>query len=67
MNNDRFLDAFVYIGGVIAFLLVLGWIYNTYHDPTPPSTVEVVETWDGCDIIRYEDPSQRYHYFLKCK
>ena len=61
MNNDRVLDAFVYIGGVIALLLVLGWIYNVYHDPKLPSTIQVVESWDGCDIIQYKD-----QYFLKC-
>jgi len=55
------LDAFVYIGGVLCLVLMWGAIYNLYQSK-PPSTIQVVETWDGCDIIQYKE-----QLFLKCK
>jgi hypothetical protein len=61
MRGDRMLDAFVYIGGVLCLVLMWGAIYNLYQSK-PPSTIQVVETWDGCDIIQYKE-----QLFLKCK
>jgi len=26
----------------------------------------VVDSYHGCDIIRYTDQSNRWHYFMKC-
>ena len=56
------LDAFVYIGGVLCLMLMWGAIYNAVNQPKPPSTIRVVETWDGCDIIEYKE-----QLFMKCK
>ena len=62
MTNDRIQDAIVYISGVLVLFISLGFIYKFYNEPKPPSTIQVVETWDGCDIIKYQD-----QLFLKCK
>jgi hypothetical protein len=62
MRGDRMLDAFVYIGGVLCLVLMWGAIYKAVNQPKPPSTIEVVETWDDCDIIKY-----REQLFLKCR
>lgn len=36
--------------------------------PQPKSNFEVVDTYNGCDVIRYTpDHSARYTYFLDCK
>jgi hypothetical protein len=36
---------------------------------TPETTREkfkVVDNYKGCDVVQYNDPSQRYQYFLHC-
>jgi len=36
--------------------------------PQPKSNFEVVDTYNGCDVVRYTpDQSARYTYFLDCK
>lgn len=31
-----------------------------------PSKFEVIDQYEGCTVIRYTDPTTRWHYFLKC-
>jgi hypothetical protein len=36
---------------------------------TPETTREkfkVVDSYKSCDVVQYNDPSQRYQYFLHC-
>ena len=28
---------------------------------------EVVDKYDGCDVVRYTDRSNSWHYFLDCR
>jgi hypothetical protein len=30
------------------------------------SKFEVLDQYEGCSVIRYTDPTTRWHYFLKC-
>ena len=46
------------------FVLFIAMI--TPNDPTPAKKFEVVDTYKGCDVVRYTDPSTRWNYFLDC-
>ena len=39
----------------------------TPNNPTPEKKFEVVDTYKGCDVVRYTDPSTRWNYFLDCE
>ncbi len=32
----------------------------------PKSNFEVVDSYKGCDVVRYDDKSATYKYFLHC-
>jgi len=49
------------MGAFAAFLLFLG----NGSDPAQ-TKFEVVDKYDGCDVVRYTDRSNRWHYFLDC-
>lgn len=34
--------------------------------PEPIEKFKVVDTYHGCDLVRYTDRSNSWHYFLKC-
>jgi len=44
--------------------LVTGML--TSADKTSKESFEVMSSYKGCDVVRYTDESQRWHYFLKC-
>ena len=44
------------------FVLTLG-----KPDDTPREKFKVVDQYQGCDVVRYTDDSNRWHYFLDCK
>lgn len=33
----------------------------------PSSKFEVVERYQGCEVVRYTDPSNSWQYFLDCR
>lgn len=35
-------------------------------DPKPEDRFKVVDTYKNCNVIRYTDPSNQWHYFLRC-
>lgn len=55
------------IGLVGIFVLFIAFIGT----PDSPQKVgkpyfKVVDQYKNCDVVRYVDPSNRYHYFLHC-
>ena len=49
---------------VITGLLLLA--YATFKDAGPVTKFKVVDQYEGCQVIRYTDPSNRWNYLLKC-
>ena len=49
----------------IATLLLLG--FATFKDVEPVEKFKVVDQYQGCKVIRYTDPTNRWNYLLKCK
>lgn len=35
-------------------------------EPKNISKFEVLDQYQGCSVIRYTDPTSRWHYLLKC-
>jgi hypothetical protein len=50
---------------MIAALLLLG--FATFEDAEPVEKFKVVDQYQGCEVIRYTDPTNRWNYLLKCK
>ena len=51
--------------GIPAVILLLYCIFGQVSK-TPEDRFEVISSYKGCDVVRYTDDSQRWHYFLKC-
>ncbi len=41
-------------------------IFLSPDEPKNNSKFEVLDQYEGCSVIRYTDPTSRWHYFLKC-
>ena len=39
----------------------------TPDDLTPEKKFEVVDKYGECNVVRYTDPSNSWHYFLDCR
>ena len=50
------------IGGLIMFVAIFGTV-----DKGPAEKFKVVDAYNGCNVVRYTDDSQRWHYFLDCR
>jgi hypothetical protein len=37
-----------------------------FKDAEPVTKFKVVDQYEGCQVIRYTDPSNRWNYLLKC-
>jgi hypothetical protein len=48
----------------IAALLLLG--FATFKDVEPAEKFKVVDQYQGCEVIRYTDPTNYWNYLLKC-
>ena len=48
----------------IAALLLLG--FATFEDAEPVERFKVVDQYQGCEVIRYTDPTNHWNYLLKC-
>ena len=53
--------ALVVIGTLMLFVAITGT-----PEEGPQQKFKVVDTYKGCDIVRYTDPSNRWNYFLDC-
>ena len=49
------------MGAFMAFLVFLGNGTNKAQ-----TEFEVVDKYDGCNVVRYTDRSNSWHYLLKC-
>jgi len=49
------------MGAFIGFLVFLGNGTNEVK-----TKFEVVDKYNGCDVVRYTDRSNQWHYFLDC-
>jgi len=49
------------MGAFIGFLVFLGNGTNEVK-----TKFEVVDKYNGCDVVRYTDHSNNWHYFLDC-
>jgi hypothetical protein len=45
---------------------LLAAIVFSPDEPVGKSKFEVLDQYEGCSVIRYTDPTSRWHYFLKC-
>jgi len=54
---------------VIMGVIVMGiGILGTFDkEMTPEQKFQVVDSYKGCDVVRYTDETQRWHYFLDCR
>ena len=50
--------------GIVSFLVMTYAILSNNSKPVEKFTV--VDQYEGCSVIRYTDPTSRWHYFLKC-
>lgn len=52
------------------YFIIPGIIESFQHSPEPQkmqSTFQVVDNYDGCDIVRWNNPMlAEYKYFIKC-
>jgi hypothetical protein len=48
-------------------VLILFIAMITPNDPTPAKKFEVVDKYGDCNVVRYTDDTQRWHYFLDCR
>ncbi len=55
-------------GALAAFSLESGEVPNNRHGQkrSPYPMYEVVDTYEGCDVIRYTDKFGYVHYFSHC-
>jgi hypothetical protein len=47
------------------FTLLFFGIFMT-EDSEPQPKFQVVDKYENCDVIRYTDTTQRWHYLFKC-
>lgn len=47
------------------FVLFLGLIGTREVEPT--EKFKVVDKYGDCEVVRYTDETQRWHYFLDCR
>ena len=57
-----FAVALATFGVMILFITMI-----TPDDPAPAKKFEVVDKYGECNVVRYTDPSNNWHYFLDCQ
>jgi hypothetical protein len=62
------LGAVIWGSSTILIYMILGIILKpaTPEVSAPESNFEVVDSYKGCDVVRYDDNSATYKYFLHC-
>jgi hypothetical protein len=68
MNNLDYYRAVLFGAVVAAFFLSMFYVFTREDEPQKPqSNFEVVDTYKGCDVVRYTNPNlANYQYFLDC-
>jgi len=69
MNNLDYYRAVLFGAVVAAFFLSMFYVFTREDKPQKPqSNFEVVDTYKGCDVVRYTNPNlANYQYFLDCR
>ena len=70
MNKNRdYYRAVLFGAAITAFFLTGFYAFNKEDKPQKPqSNFEVVDTYKGCDVVRYTNPNlANYQYFLDCR
>ena len=49
------------VAGIMLFALLPSGV-----DDASPIKFEVVDKYEQCDVVRYTDKTNRWHYFLHC-
>lgn len=53
-------------GGIVISSIALLILFITNPQLTPEQKFEIIDTYENCKVIRYTDPSNSWHYFLRC-
>ena len=65
MNGAAFVIGILAIA--VFIIAVVGIPSDTSDKRKPEEKFKVVDTYGGCDVIRYTDRSNDWNYFLHCK
>lgn len=55
-----------FVIGVMAVMALVIGLASTWGDAKPPEKFKVVDSYRDCNVVRYTDDAQRWHYFLDC-
>lgn len=63
---QEFAKGFVFCIGIVGlFFLFIALLAKSYVDPKEKFII--VDSYQGCDVVRYTDPSSGWNYFLDCR
>ena len=68
-KNLDYYRAVLFGAALAAFFLSMFYVFTREDEPQKPqSNFEVVDTYRGCEIVRYTNPNlANYQYFLDCR
>ena len=56
--------------GVVSAIAILGFMLITFaiieNNSEPIKKFQVVDKYKNCNVVRYTDPSNQWHYLLHC-
>jgi hypothetical protein len=56
--------------GIVSAIAILGFMILTYaiigSNGEPVEKFKVVDRYKNCNVVRYTDPSNQWHYLLHC-
>ena len=52
---------------VSCLVALIGIIFAPGQEQLVEPKFKVVDSYHGCDIVRYADQTNRWHYFMDCK
>ena len=58
------------VGAVVVavlFIFAVGVTLSEIPEGKPAEKFKVMDAYNGCNVVRYTDDSQRWHYFLDCR
>jgi hypothetical protein len=63
-RTEMIVQALAWSIGIVSFLLLTYAILD--DNAKPVEKFKVVDQYQGCEVIRYTDPTNRWNYLLKC-
>lgn len=70
MQTDREASTEIARGLTFVIATVIGVVFivllQSGVDDASPAKYEVVDKYEQCDVVRYVDKTNRWHYFLHC-